>query len=140
MPRLRASALVEFALILPMMLAGLLGIITFSLAMFGQQVASNAAAHAARVAAITQVGRAGAAVSSAEYSLQVLPMSAGWDVKVCQGHIPGSCVAAAYDTLGDTARVEVHWETPNFVGAFVPGLAATPLQGIAAATYRNEGW
>ena len=139
MPRLRASALVEFAMILPMMLAGLLGIITFSLAMFGQQVASNAAAHAARVAAITQSGRVAAATSSAQYSLQVLELSKNWDVKVCQGQIPDSCVAAA-DTLGDTARVEVHWETPNFVGAFVPGLAATPLQGIAAATYRNEGW
>ena len=140
LPRLRGSALVEFAMVLPMMLAGLLGIITFSLAMFGQQVAANAAAHAARVAAITQSGRVPAATSSAQYSLQVLPMSKNWTVKVCQGQIPDSCVPATAGTLGDTARVEVHWETPNFVGAFLPGLPATPLRGIAAATYRNEGW
>ena len=138
-PRLRASAVTEFALMVPLLMAGMMGIITFSLAMFGQQLAANAAAHAARVAALTQTNRDGAALTAAQTSLDVLPLSRGWRVAICDGEIASSCELYSAD-LGATGRVEVYWESPNFVGPLLPGLADDPLQGTAAATFRNEGW
>ena len=138
--RWRASGAIEFLLITPYMIAGLLAIITFSLALYAQFLGANAAAHAARVASVTQSGRSRAAITAARSSLVLLPFAANWDVKVC-GAASDTCTASAdADALGALLRVEVYWEAPNFVGAWLPLMSADPLQGIASATFRNEGW
>ena len=137
---LRATATTEFLLMMPLLLAGMLAIITYSLALLSQQMAANAAAHAARVAAVSQVNRGAAARSAGRDALAAMePMSATWAVEVCDGTVTGSCTAAPIG-LGGISRVEIHWESPNFVGAFVPGLPNGALQGVTSATFRNEGW
>jgi len=121
------------------MIAGLLAVVTFSLALYAQFLGANAAAHAARVASVTQHGRVAAAVAAAENSLAVLPLADEWTVRVCTAGAGSEC-APGRDALGAALRVEVHWTSPNFVGAWLPGMSAAPLQGVTSATFRNEGW
>ena len=138
---LPAGAALELLLVSPLMLMALMGIVTFSLAMFAASHAGNAAAHAARVASVTQQGgRAAVARTEAGRALDVLPLSQGWTVQVCDGAGAPPACATPSDALGETIRVEVHWTVPNFVGMLMPGLSDAPLTGVGTATIRNEGW
>ena len=138
--RQRAGATLEFVLVTPIMMAALMAIVTFSLAMFAASHAANAAAHAARIASVTQGGsRAGAARTAAQSALSVLSLSQGWTVEVCDGADNAAC-APHSDDLGRTVRVEVHWEIPNFVGMLMPLMPDDPLRGVGSAVFRNEGW
>ena len=138
--RLRASGAVEFLLITPYMIMALLGIITFSLALYAQFLGASAAAHGARLASVTQSGRERAAIQAARSSLSLLPVAQNWTIQVCDASAVTCTGAGNADAAGAELRIEVHWETPNFVGAWVPGMSAHPLQGISSATFRNEGW
>ena len=124
----------------PIMMVALMGIVTFSLAMFAASHAANAAAHAARMASIDLGGdREATARREAASALAVLPLSRNWRVEVCDGAVAPACQQASSD-LGRTMRVEVHWSIPSFVGMLVPLMSDDPLTGIGSAVVRNEGF
>ena len=138
--RQAAAATLELVLATPVMMVFLMGIVTFSLAMFAASHAANAAAHAARMASIDLGGdREATAHREAAAALAVLPLSRNWKVEVCDGAVAATC-APASSALGRTMRVEVHWSIPSFVGMLVPLMSDEPLQGIGSAVFRNEGW
>ena len=138
--RQAAGATLELLLATPIMMVFLMGIVTFSLAMFAASHAAHAAAHAARMASIDQGGdRAGTARREAAAALAVLPLSRNWRVEVCDGAVATACHPASSD-LGRTMRVEVHWSIPSFVGMLLPLMSDGPLQGTGSAVFRNEGW
>ena len=138
--RLPAGVTLELLLATPIMMTFLMGIVTFSLAMFAASHAANAAAHAARMASIDLGGdREATARREAAAALAVLPLSQDWTVAVCDGAVATACQRASSD-LGQTMRVEVHWSIPNFVGMLMPGIPDGPLEGIGSAVFRNEGW
>lgn len=138
--RYRAGATLEFLLVTPVMMGFLMAIVTFSLAMFSASHAANAAAHAARMASVDQSGnRKAVAEAAAQSALSVLNLSRGWRVEVCDGSVNTTC-AGHKDDLGETVRIEVHWDIPNFVGLMMPLIPDDNVRGVGSAVFRNEGW
>jgi Flp pilus assembly protein TadG len=124
--RERGAAAVEFALVLPILVIILLGIVDFGLEINSQAIVANAAREGARVASLGGTsGEATTAASNAVSSLlNVSPTNPTIEV-TCRTADGANC-ASSYDTSresGGTVRVTVNytytWISPAVLG--LPG-------------------
>jgi Flp pilus assembly protein TadG len=121
--------MVEGAITFPIMALLALALVNLAIAGFSANTAQNAAAYAARVAAVTQDNPAGRGLDAAN---QVLAHGVGdYSVSIAADNRPGGQV-----------RVEVTWEVPNVFGGLLSyfGGENQRLQGKAVAVQRKEGW
>jgi len=121
--------MVEGALTLPVMALLALALVNLALAGFAANTAQSAAAHGARMAAVTQDNPAARGLSAAN---EVVTHGVGtYSVNVAADTRPGGQV-----------RVEVTWEVPNVFGGLLAlfGGSNEPLKGVAVAVQRKEGW
>ena len=121
--------MVEGAITLPIMALLALALVNLAIAGFSANTAQNAAAYAARMAAVTQDNPAGSGLDAANQAL---------------AHGVGDYVVhiSADGRPGGQVRVEVAWEVPNAFGGLLAlfGGENGPLQGKAVAVQRKEGW
>ena len=129
----RGSALIEMALILPIMLLVSVVILQFGVAAFAGAAAEAAARQGARVGSVAQVNPAGYAVSEAR-RVAVTSFSAGQ---------PDVVALAPGGIVGSELTIRVTYQVPNFLswltGLFA-GLPTGPLPVSGQATFRREGW
>lgn len=125
----RRGSMVENALTLPLMLLVTLALVNLALAAFASNSATNAAHHAARVAAVAQTDAQGRGLRAAQAVLAQAP-----------GSYQTTVEADFYS--GGQVRVRVRWQVPNVFGGLMPffGQPNRPLQGEAWAQQRKEGW
>jgi Flp pilus assembly protein TadG len=117
-PRERGAAAVEFALILPVFVLLIVGMLEFARAYNAQISISNAAREGARVMAIhDDVALARAAAIDAAVALN--PALAAGDVAIS----PGSCAAA----VDGTVEVSIDYDLPLMTGFF--GITL-PISGV----------
>jgi len=110
----RGAAAVEFALVLPILLAMLVGIMEFGHYYNAQLTLTNAAREGARSMAITKVvDTAKTQAQSAAGSLSPVPTIANISVS------PATC------TSGATVTTTVKYYVPAFTGLYGPGLTLT---------------
>ena len=125
----RGGNVAEEALLLPLVLLIVFGLIAFALAGVTSASASAAADHAARVAAVSQDDPVGRAVDAATHMLASAP--GVYHVTV-----------TADTTPGGTVTVRVEWEAPNPAAGFLRlmGMHHPVLHGAAVASRYKEGW
>jgi Flp pilus assembly protein TadG len=110
----RGAAAVEFALVLPILVAMLVGIMEFGHYYNAQLTLTNAAREGARSMAITKVATtARSKVQTAADSLSPAPAASAIAVS------PAAC------TAGATVTVTVRYYVPAFTGLYGPGLTLT---------------
>jgi hypothetical protein len=120
--------IVEFALVAPLILLVLIGLVNFSLAGYAAAAAQQAASYGARRGSVAQANAGAVAVAEAEAMLRHIRVGT-YEVRLlAPGGVPGSLLA-----------VEVRWRVPNFFRRF-PGLFNRDLEGRAVAFFRQEGW
>jgi Flp pilus assembly protein TadG len=123
--RERGAAAVEFALVLPLFIALLMGSIDYGYYFFSEQVVTNAAREGARAGSLVAQGgalpTAGAqstAISNARTAAQTYMQKGG---VTC----PGTCVTATYVTVGGSPTIDVVIDYPyagltGFTGSALP--------------------
>jgi len=118
----------EFALVAPLILLVLIGLVNFALAGYASAVAQQAAAYGARRGSVAQANAGAVAVSEAQAMLSRIAVGS-YEVRLlAPGGVPGTLLA-----------VEVRWRVPNFFRRF-PGLFNRDFEGRAVAFFRQEGW
>jgi len=125
--RTRGQSLVEFALVIPMLLLLMVGIMEFSRAWMAKNILTGAAREAARIAVVPPPGgsveegytRGYAVLSSAGLSGATIDID------------PGS---GAYGTVIATAS----YSFPVSVVGFIPGLAGATIPLSSTTTMRRE--
>ncbi len=118
----------EFALVAPLILLVLIGLVNFALAGYASAVAQQAAAFGARRGSVAQSNAGAVAVAEAQGMLQHIRVGSYQVRLLAPGGVPGSVLA-----------VEVRWSVPNFFKRF-PGLFSSDFQGRAVTFFRQEGW
>lgn len=98
-PRSRGQALVEFAVVLPVFLLILAGVIDFGLGLYSQMTVINAAREGARLAVVDQP------FSTTDVTNRVQAMTAGLD----QSHLTVNVTCQAACASGDTVVVRVDY-------------------------------
>ena len=122
--------MVEGAITLPVMALLALALVNLALAGYAANTAQNAAAYAARMAAVTQDNPAARGLNAAN---QVLAQTGVGEYSVN---------VAADARPGGQVQVVVTWEAPNVFGGLLSlfGGENKPIQGKAVAVQRKEGW
>ncbi|MDR7615606.1 MAG: TadE/TadG family type IV pilus assembly protein [Armatimonadota bacterium] len=118
----------EFALVAPLILLILIGLVNFALAGYASAAAQQAAAFGARRGSVAQANAGAVAVAEAQAMLQHIRVGSYQVRLLAPGGVPGSVLA-----------VEVRWRVPNFFKRF-PGLFNRDFEGRAVAFFRQEGW
>ncbi|MGC8945996.1 MAG: TadE/TadG family type IV pilus assembly protein [Anaerolineae bacterium] len=118
----------EFALVAPLILLVLIGLVNFALAGYASAVAQQAAAFGARRGSVAQQNAGAVAVAEAQAMLQQIRVGSYQVRLLAPGGTPGSVLV-----------VEVRWRVPNFFKRF-PGLITADFEGRAVAFFRQEGW
>lgn len=118
----------EFALVAPLILLVLIGLVNFALAGYASAVAQQAASFGARRGSVAQVNAGAVAVAEAQGMLQQIRVGEYQVRLLAPGGVPGTVLA-----------VEVRWRVPNFFKRF-PGLTNKDFEGRAVAFFRQEGW
>ena len=122
----RAQAMVEFAIVIPIIILILAAILTFSSGLTAYANAVNAANYGARRGSVAQESAIGVAMASAQSRANNLG--------------GGTFTATAYGGGGRGAQiiVEVHWETISFLGSL--GIGPSTISGTATSSFRQERW
>ena len=122
----KGQAMVEFAIIIPIIVLFLAAILTFASGLTAYANAVNAANYGARRGSVAQENAVGMAMAAAQSKANQLG--------------GGSFSALAYGGGGRGAQiiVEVHWETHSFLGSF--GIGSSTISGTATSSFRQEGW
>ena len=126
-----ADQFAQTALVLPVMMLALMGLLDVTMASFAGVNADNAANYGARIGSVTQRGAAGAAYSGALTSISHAEVG-DYVVNVSGGGHPGAQIVVA-----------VGWEVPNHMASITTlwgGTAESRLSGRAEAHFRQEGW
>ncbi len=123
-----SGEITEFALVAPLILLVLIGLVNFALAGYASAVAQQAAAFGARRGSVAQTNAGAVAVAEADAMLQHLRVGTYQVRLLAPGGTPGTVLA-----------VEVRWRVPNFFKRF-PGLVSRDFEGRAVAFFRQEGW
>jgi Flp pilus assembly protein TadG len=115
------QALVEFALVLPVLILLLLGIVEFGLLLYNQQVITNASREGARYGIVARIPR-----MPADSIEAVVDAYAGSRLITFGSGEPQTDVSWDGTTFGDNLTVLVTFDydflvLPNFVGALVGG-------------------
>lgn len=122
----------EFALVAPLILLLLIGLVNFALAGYASAVAQQAASFGARRGSVAQADAGAVAVAEAQGMLQQIRVGTYQVRLLAPGGRPGAVLA-----------VEVRWSVPNFfkrMGGLFPGLFDRDFEGRAVAFFRQEGW
>ncbi len=127
----RASATVEFAMVLPILMLFLFGIIEFGRVLSVQHLLNTAAREGARTAVLP--GADNAAVIA---KINDVLSGAGMAYDALQ--LTPADVSSAGRNDPVTVRVQVNYETVAWVGGIVPGFSGTQLQGVVVM--RKEGF
>jgi len=119
-------AALEFALILPFLLALIFGIIEFSFLMYDQQVLTNACREGTRAGIVQQVPR----ISDGEITDTVNFYCAGHLITFGAKNPPTVTIERTGETFSNnlTVRVQYHYNFlifPKFVGSFSTGINLT---------------
>ena len=129
----RASELLEFALIVPIVLTVVLGLFQVGLVAYASQMSKEAARHGARTGSVAQDYPAQRAYWAAFYHAQsAFALSE-----------PAVQILAPGGVTGTELRIRVTYTVPNLfarLGALVPGLPDGPFDVFGEATARQEGW
>ena len=129
----RGQALTEAALILPVVLLAVLGLVNLGQAAFVANTAKNAAQYGARMGSVAQANVVGVAVNAAHQQVAGAPGGGAYAVTVIA---PGG-------ERGTTLALRVHWSVPNYIQGLL-GLLGTGApahwEGEADAYFRQEGW
>ncbi len=128
----RASSYAEAAIALPVVVLVTIALMNLSVAGFASVNASNAANYGARTGSVTQQGAGGAAYAAAMASISNAPVGE-YGVSVAGGGFPGARIT-----------VKVTWSVPNYMGPLLSFFGGDgiggDIQGLATATFRQEGW
>jgi len=137
----RGQAVVEFALVVPVFLLILFGVIEFGRAFFVLHLMNNAAREGARTASLPNkseadvyavvdnfVGGVGLDVNRKTTEIAVIPAGTSEPD-------PGVDLAGA--TSGDRVRVSVVYQFTVVTGSFVPGLS-DPIDLVGRCVFRHE--
>lgn len=128
----RGQALAETALVVPLLLLLMLGLINLGLVAFAANHAKNAAQYGARLGSVAQADPGGVATQAASQQVATAPI----------GEYAISLLASG-GQRGDPLLVRVHWRVPNYLSGLL-GLfganSATHWEGDADAVFRQEGW
>jgi Flp pilus assembly protein TadG len=124
------SSIIELAILLPLVLVLLVGMLQFGIYVYGMSMVENAARNAARAGSVAQECPVCEAQSAAYASLNGSAVISNFSVTVLA---PGGVV-------GTTVRIRVTASIPMLVpGGEALGLG--PLMTVTAeATFRQEGW
>ncbi len=125
----RGSAMVESAIVIPILLIITMATIQFGLVMYAGQMAEEAARYGARVGAVSQQNPGGRAAAAAGSFAQSAFSLGGPSVEILA---PGG-------VAGSTLKVRVSYQIPNMMGGLVPGLPGR-FTAHGEATTRQEGW
>lgn len=125
------SATVEFALITPILLLMIFGIIEFGRVLSVQHLLNTAAREAARVAVLPGADNSAVTAKAAEV------LSGGGLAYDAIEFSPSDLSSAGRDDP-ITVRIRVNYESIAWVGGIVPGFAGTQLQGVVVM--RKEGF
>jgi Flp pilus assembly protein TadG len=124
------SSTIELAILLPLVLVLLVGMLQLGIYAYGMSMVENAARNAARAGSVAQTCPACEAQSAAYSSLNGAAVISNFSVTILA---PGGVV-------GSTLKIRVAAHIPMLV----PGGAALglgPLMNVSAeATFRQEGW
>ena len=122
----KAQAMVEFAIVIPIIVLLLAAILTFASGLMVYANAVNAANYGARRGSVAQENAIGVAMASAQARANALG--------------GGEYTAVAYGGGGRGSQivVEVHWESHSFLGSL--GLGGGTVSGTATSSFRQEGW
>lgn len=127
----RASELAEIALVAPIMVFLILGLINFTMMGFASVNANNAANYAARVGSVNQQNPGPAAYAAALESVSHAEIG-DYQASVSGGGFPGAQI-----------NVVVTWTVPNFLSslaALLGGDLDRDFTGTATSVFRQEGW
>jgi Flp pilus assembly protein TadG len=126
----RGSNTIELAILLPLVLVLLIGMLQLGIYMYGLSLVENAARNAGRAGSVAQACPVCEAQSSAYASLNGAAVISNFTITVLA---PGGVV-------GSSVRIRVSARLPMLV----PGGAALGLEPLmtvtAEATFRQEGW
>ena len=129
----RAAEMMEFALIVPIVLAIVVGMLQMAVVGYASQMAKEAARHGARTGSVAQDDPAGRAyVAAYNHAASSFPISE-----------PQVLVLAPGGVTGTELRIRVAFVVPNYfsaVGRLLPGLPHEPFVVFGEATARQEGW
>ncbi|MBI1390669.1 MAG: DUF4320 family protein [bacterium] len=125
------SATVEFAVVAPIILLLLFGIVEFGRVMSVQHLLNTAAREGARVAVLP-----GASTGQVNAKIAEVLTGAGISSEVIE--ISPADVSSANRNDPITVRVRVTYESIAWVGGIVPGLAGRQIQG--EVVMRKEGF
>lgn len=131
--RQRGQALAEAAMILPVVLLAVLGLVNLGQAAYVANTAKNAAQYGARMGSVAQGNAVGLAVSAAQQQVAGAPGGGTYAVSVIA---PGG-------ERGTTLALRVHWSVPNYIQGLLGLLGAgapARWEGDADAYFRQEGW
>ena len=137
-----AAGLIEFALVAPVLLLVVLGGINIALAQHARELATVAAAEAARAAAVAQTGAETAGVKAGR---DFLTAASGMALGVCPtGSGFGTVDVDVKGGVGSDVEASVDWCFVNLFGGFVTLLGGSNsvanLGGTVVMTVRKEGW
>ncbi len=121
----KGATAVEFAIVLPVLLLLILGIIEFSFLLFNKAVITNAAREGARAGIVQRIPR----VTSSEIETKVKDYSFNHLITFGGPTIPtvtstAPCPAGAYSGAGLTVTVDFHYSylaLPHFVSELIGG-------------------
>lgn len=147
MPRLRndrgSAGLVEFALVAPVLLLIVLGGINVALVQHARELATVAAAEAARAAAVSWEGGTTAELAGVAAGRNFLN-GAGLAAGVCPGGSGfGTVDVDVAGGVGSDVTAEVDWCYVNLFGGLLTLLGAQStgaFDGTITMTVRKEGW
>lgn len=130
--RERGASLVEFALILPVFVVLIFGMITGGIAVSQQNSVKNAAREATRFAAVTQAGTTSAQIQA--YLDTVIQQSEAAATGDLANTVSGKRICAAYTSNGSTfvSRTKTGGGTP------VTGAAACFADGLGTSKARTQ--
>ncbi|MEA3310382.1 MAG: TadE/TadG family type IV pilus assembly protein [Chloroflexota bacterium] len=133
----RGSSLIEFALVLPLLLLLIIGLLQAGFWGYASLIAGEAARHGARVGSVAQANPSGYAQQAALDEAQAAFPAAAPEVQILA---PGGVV-------GSDLTLEVKFNVPNLLwhaglGALFPLPAANhPTLAVRRqVTFRQEGW
>ncbi|MDP8245602.1 MAG: TadE/TadG family type IV pilus assembly protein [Candidatus Hinthialibacter antarcticus] len=127
----RGSATVEFALVLPILMLMLFGIIEFGRVLSVQHLLNTAVREGARMAALP-------GADNATVIAKVNEVLSGAGVSYDGLQLTPADVSSASRNDPVTVRVQVNYESVAWVGGIVPGFGGTQLQGVVVM--RKEGF
>lgn len=125
------SATVEFALVLPIFLLLIFGMIEFGRLLSVQHLLNTAAREGARMASLP-------GADNASVIAKINEVLSGGGIAYDTLQLTPSNVSSAGRNDPVTVRIRVNYESVAWVGGIVPGLAGKQLQGVVVM--RKEGF